>query len=138
MNNITNNIANNKKSINITGLNKINDPFYRYKMESVEISKQGVKFAFVNIDSVCSSISREPNELISFLKKYFGTSFEYKNGIALTAKKDLTKDDLQNAIFKYIEDNVLCKKCKNPETVYVKEKKKILLSCKACSHKEII
>jgi len=107
-------------------------------MEPVEITRQGVKFAFVNIDSVCASLSRDPNHMISFLKKHFGSAFEYKNNIATTTKKDLTKDELQMATFKYIEENVLCKKCKNPETEYVKEKKKIVLCCKACSHREVI
>lgn len=128
----------NKKLINISGNTKIDDPFYRYKMESVDISKQGIKYVFTNIDSISVSLSRDPKELVGFLKKYFGTAFEYKNGIAQTTKKDLTKDELQSAIFNYIENNVLCKKCKNPETEYMKDKKKNLLCCKACSHKEQI
>lgn len=127
-----------KNQINVRGLNPILDPFYRYKMDQVEIVKQGVKFAFVNVDQVCVALSREPNHLVSFLKKHFGSSFEYKNNIATTTKKDLTKDELQNAVFKYIEENVLCKKCSNPETEYIKEKKKIIMSCKACSHRETI
>lgn len=127
-----------KNQINIRGNTEILDPFYRYKMEAVEISKQGVKFAFLNIDSVCMSLSRDPNHMISFFKKHFGSAFEYKNNIATTTKKDLTKDELQNATFKYIEDNVLCKKCKNPETEYVKDKKSVSLCCKACSYKQIV
>jgi translation initiation factor 2 beta subunit (eIF-2beta)/eIF-5 len=124
--------------INIRGNNDVSDPFYRYKMDQVEITKQGVKFAFVNIDTICLSLSRDPNHMVSFLKKHFGSAFEYKNNTATTTKKDLTKNELQTAVFKYIEENVLCKKCKNPETEYVKERKKILLCCKACSHRDFV
>lgn len=125
-----------KNQINVRGLNPILDPFYRYKMDPVEISKQGVKFVFVNINNICTSLLRDPNHLVSFLKKHFGSAFDYKNNIAITTKKDLSKEELQNAIFKYIEENVLCKKCKNPETEYIKYKKKVSMCCKACSHKE--
>lgn len=125
-----------QNQINVRGTTEISDPHYRYRMEAVEITKQGVKFAFTNIDSICTSLSREPNQLVSFFKKYFGSAFEYKNSVATTTKKDLSKNELQNAVFKYIEDFVLCKKCRNPETEYVKEKKKTLLCCKACSYRE--
>lgn len=129
----TANIGTNK--INIRGLTEINDMFYRYKMDRVDITKQNTKFVFNNIDSICASLAREPQHMISFLKKHFGSSFEYKNNVATTTKKDLTRDELQNAIFKYIEENVLCKRCKNPETEYVLGKKRITMVCKACSHK---
>jgi translation initiation factor 2 beta subunit (eIF-2beta)/eIF-5 len=120
--------------INIRGSTDNPDPFYRYKMESVSLSSQGVKTAFMNIDSICLSLKRDRNDIIKFLRKYFGSAFEYKNNCLLTTKKDMSKDDLQNAIYKYIEENVLCKKCRNPETEVVKEKKKDIKRCKACSY----
>ena len=36
-----------------------------------------------------------------------------------------------------IEDNILCEKCKNPETDIAKDKKKDYIVCKACSHKTL-
>jgi len=123
-----------KQLINIRGVADISDSFYRYKMESVVIVNQGVKIAFTNIDSICQSLKRDRNDILKFLKKYFGSAFEYKNNCLLTAKKDMSKDDLQNAIYRYIEDNVLCKKCKNPETEIKREKKKNLQICNACSY----
>lgn len=123
-----------KSMINIRGNTENSDPFYRYKMESVVVSNQGVKIAFTNIDSICLSLKRERNDIVKFLRKYFGSAFEYKNNCLLTTKKDMSRDDLQNAIYKYIEENVLCKKCRNPETEVIKEKKKDIQRCKACSY----
>ena len=125
------------KQINIRGVQDIIDPTYRYKMEEVVLVNQGAKIAFTNIDSICRSLAREATELVKFLKKYFGSSFDYKNNIATTYKNDLTKTLLQTAIYKFIEDNILCKKCKNPETVLVQDKKKTNMVCKACSHSVI-
>jgi translation initiation factor 2 subunit 2 len=121
--------------INVKGLNDIDDPYYRYQMEEVKIINQGIKTVFTNIINICESLNREPTHLIKFMQKKFGTSFTYKNDVATTVKKDLTSDSLQEIIYLYIEEHVLCEKCKNPETVYCKEKKKIFKICNACSHK---
>ena len=80
-----------KQLINIRGTTDIPDAFYRYKMESVIITNQGVKVAFTNIDSICQSLKRDRNDISKFLKKHFGSAFEYKNGCLLTAKKDISK-----------------------------------------------
>lgn len=120
--------------INIRGNTEIIDFSYRYKMEEVVLIAQGAKYAFINIDNICSAIARDRSDLLKFLKKHFGSSFDYKNNVATTYKKDLTKKILQDAVYQYIENNVLCKKCKNPETVCVKEKKKTIMTCKACSY----
>lgn len=122
------------KLINIKGLTEQNDPFYRYKMEKVELNKEGSQFVFLNVDKIAVSLNREPNNLISFLKKHFATLFSYKNNVAKTTKTDLTVNLLQDAIFQYVETNVLCKKCKLPETIFKKDKKKNILHCNACGH----
>lgn len=87
-----------------------NDPFYRYKMDAVELIKNKNKYIFTNIDVIAFQLHREPNHIISFLKKTFGVSFDYKNNVAITSKKDLTLIELQQAIYKYIDLFVLCKK----------------------------
>jgi translation initiation factor 2 beta subunit (eIF-2beta)/eIF-5 len=104
-------------------------------MESVIITKQGTKLSFQNIDKISESLSRDPRDIVSFLKKHFATSFDYKIGVATTTKKDLTKPMLQNAVYQYIEDFILCKKCKLPETFVFTDKKKISIVCNACSFK---
>ncbi len=123
------------KLINVKGIVENNDPFYRYKMEEVIIVQEGAKFAFTNIEQICTSLNRDPKDLVSFLQKYFGAQFQLKSSKVLTSKNDLTKSVLQNAIFLFIEEDVLCKTCKNPETQKIKEKKKTFLECGACGLK---
>jgi translation initiation factor 5 len=120
--------------INIRGIKEINDFSYRYKMEEVNIVNQGAQKAWLNIDVISSVLFRSSSDIVKFLKKYFGSSFDYKNGIMTTFKKDLTKQMLQEAVFQYIEQFVLCKKCKNPETENKQIKKKHLIVCKACGY----
>lgn len=126
------------KLINVRGIQENNDPFYRYKMEEVIIVSEGVRFAFLNIETISEALSRRPTEIVSFLKKYFGCQFELKGTKVLTAKSDFSKNVLQEAIYNYIEKNVLCGTCKNPETVQMQEKKKSFLVCQACSAKTLL
>lgn len=125
----------NNELINVRGTMEFNDPYYRYKMEKVDLTKQGIKYVFNNVDKISTSLKREPNNLVSFLKKYFGSPFKYKNNVVTTTKKDLTQQILQDAVYRYIESEILCKKCKLPETVIKKEKKKTYICCEACSDK---
>lgn len=79
-------------------------------MDALELIKNKNKYIFTNIDVIAFQLHREPNHIISFLKKTFGVSFDYKNNVAITSKKDLTLIELQQAIYKYIDLFVLCKK----------------------------
>jgi translation initiation factor 2 beta subunit (eIF-2beta)/eIF-5 len=124
------------KLINIRGKEENNDPFYRYKMEEVIICNQGAENVFQNINNICLALHRDYQELLKFLRKHFGSQFKYKNDMAYTTKNDLTQELLQSAIYVYIQDNVLCEQCGNPETEYVEEKKKTYRACKACSFKK--
>lgn len=125
----------NENLINVRGVNEQEDPFYRYKMEKIELIKQGSQFVFTNVDNISLALHREPQQLVSFLKKYFASAFIYKNNVAKSSKTDLTAFSLQEAIYQYIETDVLCKKCKLPETVVKKDKKKTHICCQACGHK---
>lgn len=121
-----------KNSINIQGTTPNIDPFYRYKMEQVIISQLKNKIAFENINQIAKDLCRDPIDILKFIKTHYGSAFEYKNGVALTTKT-ITRDEMQNAIYIFIEKYVLCKKCKNPETIIENNKKKYFTKCLACS-----
>lgn len=128
-----------RKMINIRGLDsqKDNDPFYRYKMEEVILVQQSTKISFNNIDNICKDLDRDPKMLVAYLKKYFKSNLAYKDNAVQTAKI-ISKSEMQNAIYSFIDKYVLCNKCKNPETVFNEEKKKTTLTCKACSFTTIV
>ena len=125
--------------INIRGTtdSTIHDSNYRYKMEEVTLNHQKTKIVFENINTICEQLNRDPNILLKFLKKQFGTSFEYKNNQA-SATKLIMKDEMQNKIFKFIDEYVLCKGCHNPETIYEETKGKKYFICKACGYTNFV
>jgi translation initiation factor 5 len=117
---------------------KREDPFYRYKMPSitckVEGNGNGIKTVLPNIHDVCAVISR-PEQI---LMKYF--QFELGTQKTVSAKDDKfiltgsrTQETMQSKVDSFITKFVLCKHCRNPETVLtLVNNKKVTLKCKAC------
>jgi translation initiation factor 5 len=113
------------------------DPFYRYKMEriqsKVEGKGNGIKTVVVNLSNVAYQLARPPNYVI----KYFGFELGAQTNIdpkddrwIINGAHEATK--LQDYLDGFINKYVLCKDCKNPETVVNIRDGDILLDCKAC------
>jgi|Transcript_38757 translation initiation factor 5 len=113
------------------------DQFYRYKMPRVLIKVEGngngIKTVVCNVSEICERLDRP----VEYAMRYFASA------LAATQKlKDdkwiLTgshsQENIQSCTFDFIKKFVLCKACRNPETVIrVDPKKDIQLDCKACS-----
>ena len=122
-------------SINIR--RDVADPFYRYKMErlqsKIEGKGNGIKTVVVNLSNVADQLARPP----SYVIKYFG--FELGAQTNIDPKDDRwiingahEAGKLQEYLDGFIAKFVLCKDCKNPETVINVKDGDILLDCKAC------
>jgi translation initiation factor 2 subunit 2 len=123
--------------VNIQGTSDIDDMFYRYRMALPIIQKQKNTYCIQNIDLIAKDLGRDPNHIVKYLKKCWATSMIYKNGIGSTTK-NINSSIFSDTIRKYIEIYVLCDTCRNPETILVDKKKKLIKECKACSAHSII
>ncbi|KAK3214310.1 hypothetical protein GRF29_28g2723489 [Pseudopithomyces chartarum] len=115
----------------------VTDPFYRYKMErlqsKIEGKGNGIKTVIVNLTSVANSLDRPP----AYVIKYFGFELGAQTNTnpaddrwIINGAHDASK--LQDYLDGFISKFVLCKKCKNPETVMDVKDGLIKLDCKAC------
>ncbi|CAG8956075.1 hypothetical protein HYFRA_00011859 [Hymenoscyphus fraxineus] len=118
----------------------VKDPFYRYKMErlqsKIEGKGNGIKTVIVNLSSVAASLARPGDHVI----KYFGFELGAQTNSSpaddrwiINGAHEASK--LQDYLDGFINRFVLCKKCKNPETVVVIKDGRILLDCKACGQR---
>lgn len=132
-----------KKSINIDRGSE--DPFYRYKMPHIIVKIEGrgngIKTVLVNIEEVARCLNREIRHLVKYLSYEMGTlcSMDEKNAkYIINGAHD--KERVQSYLFRFIEDFVLCKECKNPETIlYANPSEKAVHSkCSACGYDSII
>lgn len=108
-----------------------NDPFYRYQMHKPHIIIERNNKVFSNINVIAKELNRDQKEIIKYIKS--------KNGISIVEKGDRTilpykfEDKIiLDSIYSFIEDHVLCKKCKLPETKIINKK----MICSCCSYSE--
>lgn len=120
--------------INIQGFDDINDPFYRYKMEKLNVIKQRTKTIVDNIDIVAKNLERDPKLIVDYLKKKLGIAIIYKNNI-LSMTSNIDYQTLETCLREFIEFYILCQTCRLPETIIQINNDKIILICRCCSYK---
>lgn len=129
--------------MNIAGLTPVNDPAYRYKMPritgKVEGRGNGIKTVLTNITDVAASLKREAPEITKFFGCELGAQTTYANDTDRAVVNGAHRDnDLQNHLSKYIENFVLCKNCRLPETHYKVKDGMISQKCLACGSKDTV
>ena len=129
------------QNINIAGLTAVDDPSYRYKMPKIQAKIEGrgngIKTVLLNIIELASSLKRDPPEVT----KYFGcelgaqTIYTTETGADRAIVNGAHSEmDLQKSLSKYIENFVLCKNCRLPETHYKIKSGIVSQKCLACGH----
>jgi len=100
----------------------------------VEGRGNGIKTVIENMTPISQSLARPP----AYMTKYFGfelgaqTICDEKNDRWIVNGKH-EEEDLAKLLDDFIEKYILCKKCRNPETIMVVKKDSIELRCAACS-----
>ncbi|EPE03528.1 eukaryotic translation initiation factor 5 [Ophiostoma piceae UAMH 11346] len=118
----------------------VTDVFYRYKMErlqtKIEGKGNGIKTVIPNLSNVAQQLARPG----AYLIKYFGFELGAQTNIdppddrwIINGAHESAK--LQDYLDGFISKFVLCKKCKNPETVVQIKEGRIWLDCKACGQR---
>lgn len=123
--------------MNIQGINDIIDPFYRYKMQKLNVIKQKNKTVIDNFDKVAKDLERDPKMIYNYFKKKLSVAMIFKDGI-LSTTADLDYSIFEKVLRQFIEEYVLCKSCKLPELEFVCDNSKINVNCKSCSHKYVL
>jgi len=111
------------------------DPTLRYKRDKIEIVIQNTNGGItklLNIDKIAEQLGCEVGDILKFLKKKANTSIIEKNGPFL--RKTETVDNIENYLEDFINKEILCPKCNNPEFNTEKNNKTIIKTCKACGN----
>lgn len=114
-------------------INSSNDPFYRYKMEKVNITNKGNGNGLLtiinNLDNISKSINTPPEILSKYIASNLGSNYNEK-------KKSIngyhTHDKIQESIYNYINDFVICNNCNIPEINFTLSINIIESKCSAC------
>ena len=131
--------------MNIAGVTPVDDPSYRYQMPrlqaKVEGRGNGIKTLIVNVTDIGLSLNREPPEICKFFGTELGslTNFSQDKGVdRALVNGNHSAQDLQAMLCRYIENFVLCKQCRLPETTYKIKAGLISQKCAACGNKDAV
>ena len=115
----------------LVNINGSDDPHYRYKRSKINISHiRSNRTRINNIVKIGKDLNRKPDEIMKGLSLLCNT--QVVDGDCW--KGSYSVNTLETKLKQYIKEFVLCDRCVNPETTYLKKKNKLGKGCKACGY----
>ena len=114
---------------------------YRYKMPKL-ISRNlssgnGVKTTIINSTDIAKAIFRTPAALTQWFSYHLACQAKFSNQTnQIVLNGDHSTKKLQDSVYEFIDNFVLCPSCLNPETTLDKKGNTLVLHCHACGHTE--
>lgn len=106
----------------------------RFEIPKIEGRFEGKKTILTNFFQVASHLRREPEHFQKFLLKQLATSGQ-REGDRLILNNKIPSAKINTKIEDYVNEFVLCKECKKPDTEIIKEGKITFVHCLACGAK---
>ncbi len=106
----------------------------RFEIPKIEGRFEGKKTILTNFFQIASYLRRSPETFLKFLTKELATKATI-DGERLILNIKVPRKKINPKIEKYVEEFVLCKECRKPDTELIKEGKFTMLHCLACGAK---
>jgi len=99
---------------------KIEGTGERFEIPKVEGLFEGKKTILTNFFQIASQIRRDPEHFQKFLLKELATPGQ-KEGERLILNNKIPSKKINQKLEQYINEFVLCRECKKPDTEFIKE-----------------
>lgn len=109
----------------------------RFEVPKIEGLFEGKKTILTNFFQIATHIRRDPEHFQKFLLKELATSGQ-REGERLILNNKIPSKKISQKIEQYIEEFVICRECKKPDTELIKEDRLTFLKCMACGAKHPI
>ena len=109
----------------------------RFEIPKVTGHFEGKKTILTIFFQIASRIRRKPEHFQKFLSKELATQLK-KEGDKLILNQKIPSKKINEKIEQYVNEFVLCKECKKPDTELTKEGRISYLRCLACGAKHPI
>lgn len=109
----------------------------RFLIPKVKGHHLGSRTVISNFLPIAAHVRRDPLHLMKFLSKELASQGEVSNDRLLLSRK-LSSKEVNDKVEKYVNQFVLCKNCKKPDTELVDEGAKQFMKCLACGTKHEI
>ena len=111
--------------------------FERFEIPKVQSVIEGKKTIFNNFRQICSYIRRNPEHLLKYILRELATPGVLK-GDRLIMQKRATSEMIDNKIKAYVDEFVICRECKKPDTELLKQDSFLFVHCLACGAKHSV
>ena len=106
----------------------------RFEIPKVKGLIEGNKTIITNFSQICSALRRQPEHLSKFLLRELATPGVLQKERLILSRK-VSMERIDEKIASYVEEFVLCKECKKPDTELIKQDNFMFLHCLACGAK---
>jgi len=109
----------------------------RFVIPKVRGHIQGNRTVISNFLQIADALSRNPQHLLKYVLKELAAPGELKkSGVIFGSKMPASR--INEKIEKYVEEFVMCKECKKPDTKLVKEGNFLFMKCMACGARHAV
>jgi translation initiation factor 2 subunit 2 len=109
----------------------------RFEIPKIQGHFSGKKTILTNFSQIVSYLRRGAEHFQKYLLKELAVSGK-REGDRLVLNKNISRERIDKKIENYVDDYVLCKECKKPDTEIIKEGRLNFLHCLACGAKHPI
>lgn len=109
----------------------------RFEIPKVEGHIEGKKTIITNFKQICTYIRRDQDHVLKYLLKELATPGVMK-GERLVLTRTISSKTINEKLAMYVQDYVICKECKKPDTEIIKEDRFTFIHCLACGAKKSI
>jgi len=120
-----------------TKIKPVESKIERFEIPKAEGHIEGVKTIVTNFRQICSYIRREPEHLLKFLQRELATPGVVR-GDRLILTRKISSSIINEKIALYVQNYVICRECKKPDTEIRKEGEFYFIHCLACGAKKSI
>lgn len=113
---------------------KVTEEYNRFELPKVKGHHEGIRTIVTNFAQIASYIRRTPEHLMKYLSKELASQCEINRDRLILSRK-LSSKDINDKINKYVQEFVICKNCKKPDTELDVEGQKLFVRCLACGTK---
>lgn len=109
----------------------------RLEIPKSQVNVQGNQTIISNFDEIVNTIRRENTHLAKFLFRGLAKPGHISSGRLILQGK-VTSELIDSKIKEYMEEFVICKVCKRPDSHLKKDGRITLLFCEACGAKQAV
>lgn len=109
----------------------------RFEVPLVQGMIEGIRTIITNFKQICDYLRRDCSHVMKFLQRELAAPAKL-DGDRLILTKKVPSAKINEKIAQYVQEFVICKECKKPDTQLEKQGEFLFLRCMACGAKHSV